>query len=113
MLTGHSLLHLARTCIHHINKETFLLAFKATLKKVFTPENVLAGFGGAGLVRRNLEAVLSRLDVRLRTSTPLKLDNVAWEARTPLNAGEVEEQSTLIRNRMQIHRGSPTSSVDE
>ena len=113
MLTGHSLLHLARTCIHHINKETCLPAFQATFKKVFTPENVCAGFRGAGLVPHNPEAVLSKLDVRLRTPTPPKHNNVAWEARTPRNAREVEEQSTLIRKRIQIHRGSPASSLDE
>jgi hypothetical protein len=35
---------LARSHIHHINKETFLPAFKAAFKKAFTPENIRAGF---------------------------------------------------------------------
>ena len=35
---------LARSRIHHINKETFLLAFKVAYKKTFTLENVRAGF---------------------------------------------------------------------
>jgi hypothetical protein len=58
---------LARSRIHYISKETFLPAFKATFEKVFTLENVQAGFRGAGLVLYNLEAVLLKLNVRLRT----------------------------------------------
>ena len=104
---------LARSRIHYINKETFLPAFKATFSKVFTAENVRAGFRGAGLVPHNPEVVLSKLDMRLRTPTPPKPSNVAWEPKTPRNAHEVEEQSTLIRKRIQIHQGSPASSLDK
>jgi hypothetical protein len=35
---------LARSCIYYINKETFLLAFKAAFKKTFTAENIRAEF---------------------------------------------------------------------
>jgi hypothetical protein len=35
---------LARSRIYYINKETFLLAFKAAFEKTFTAENVRAGF---------------------------------------------------------------------
>jgi hypothetical protein len=34
----------ARSYIYYINKETFLLAFKAAFKKAFTLENIRAGF---------------------------------------------------------------------
>ena len=60
---------LAHSRIHYINKETFLLAFKAVYKKMFILENIRVGFWGAGLVLYNLEAVLSKLDVQLRTLT--------------------------------------------
>ncbi|KAI1665351.1 DDE superfamily endonuclease [Pyrenophora tritici-repentis] len=104
---------LARSRIHHINKETFLPAFKAAFEKTFTPENVRAGFRGAGLVPYDPDAVLSKLDVQLRTPTPPAPGTIAWEAQTPRNARETEAQSTLIRNRMQNYRGSPASSLDE
>jgi hypothetical protein len=42
-----------------------------------------AGFRGAGLVPYDPEAVLSKLDVRLRTPTPPAPGTVAWEAQTP------------------------------
>ena len=100
-LYGDEVSALARSRIHH------------TFNKVFTAENARAGFRGAGLVPHNPEVVLSKLDVRLRTPTPPKPSDVAWEPKTPRNAHEVEEQSTLIRKRIQIHRGSPASSLDE
>ena len=68
---------LARSRIYYINKETFLLAFKVTFSKVFTIENVRAGFRGARLVLHNLEVVLLKLNVRLRTLTLLKPSDVA------------------------------------
>ena len=104
---------LARSRIYYVNKETFLPAFKEAYKKTFTPENVRAGFRGAGLVLYDLEAVLSKLDVQLRTPTPPAPGTVAWEAQTPRNAREIEAQSTLIRDRMQHYQGSPASSLDE
>jgi hypothetical protein len=41
---GARILLLARSRIYYINKETFLLAFKAAFKKTFTLENICAGF---------------------------------------------------------------------
>jgi hypothetical protein len=68
---------LARSRIHYINKETFLLAFKAAFKKTFTLENVCAGFRGAGLAPHDPNVVLSKLNVQLRTLTPPALDTLA------------------------------------
>jgi hypothetical protein len=91
-----SILALARNYIYYISKETFLLAFKAAYKQTFTEENACAGFRGAGLVLFNLDAVLLKLNVRLRTLTLLQRDNAAYEAKTPRNTKEVEAQTTLI-----------------
>jgi hypothetical protein len=66
---------LARNHIYHINKETFLPAFKAAYNLTFTKKNACAGFRGTGLVPFNSEAVLSKLDVRLRMPTPPQQNN--------------------------------------
>jgi hypothetical protein len=58
-----------------IKKEAFLLAFKAAFKKALTKDNICAGFRGAGLVPHNPEAVISKLNVVLRTLTPPKLED--------------------------------------
>jgi hypothetical protein len=54
---------LARSRIYYINKETFLLAFKAAFKKTFILENIRVGFRGAGLVPYNPEVMLLKLDI--------------------------------------------------
>jgi hypothetical protein len=84
------ILALVRSRIYYISKETFLPAFKVTFEKVFTLENVQAGFRGAGLVLYNLEAVLLKLDVRLCTLLLTTVEDGAWEAKTPRNAYEIE-----------------------
>jgi hypothetical protein len=38
------ILALARNYVHYISKETFLLAFKAAYKQIFTKDNTYAGF---------------------------------------------------------------------
>jgi hypothetical protein len=67
---------LARSRIYYINKETFLPAFKLAFKKTFIAENVCAEFQGARLVPYDPDAVLSKLDVQLRTLTPPALGTV-------------------------------------
>jgi hypothetical protein len=68
---------LARSRIYYINKETFLLAFKAAFKKTFTLENIRAGFWGARLAPHNPNVVLLKLDVQLRTLTLPALGPIA------------------------------------
>ena len=90
-------LALAHSCIYYINKVTFLLAFKAAFSKIFTIENIRAGFRGARLVLYNLKTVLLKLNIRLlklnirlRTLNLLKSSNIAQELKTPRNAYKVE-----------------------
>jgi hypothetical protein len=66
---------LARNHIYYISKETFLPAFKATYEHTFTKANARAGFRGARLIPFNPDAVLSKLNIRLRTPTPPQRDD--------------------------------------
>jgi hypothetical protein len=59
-----------RNRINYITKLKFLPCFIATFKDVITKSNIKGGFRGASLVLLNAEAVISKLDVRLRTPTP-------------------------------------------
>ncbi|KAL6158071.1 MFS-type transporter clz9 [Exserohilum turcicum] len=61
---------LIRNHINHITKLEFLPAFKAAFDRSFTPANIRSAFQGAGLVPLQLDAVLSKLDIKLRTPTP-------------------------------------------
>jgi hypothetical protein len=54
---------LVRSRIYYINKETFLLAFKAAFKKTFILENIYAGFRGARLALYDPNIILLKLDI--------------------------------------------------
>jgi hypothetical protein len=80
---------------HHINyitKLEFLLAFKVAYDRSFTLTNILSAFRRAGLVPLQLDTVLLRLDVQLRTPTLLEaaLPEALWQACTPSNVREPE-----------------------
>ena len=68
----------------------------------------------------DLERVLSKLDVKLRTPTPLNSRAATpqpWVFQTPQNPREATSQSTLIKTRISNHQGSsPTpmlAAVDQ
>lgn len=110
---GNEISGLARNHTNHIAKETFLQAFKAAYNKAFTKDNICASFRGAGLVPHDPEAVLSKLDIKLRTPTPAISEDLPWQSQTPSNAREIEAQSTLIRDRLRRHKSSSPNSIIE
>ena len=69
---------------------------KKAFEKAFLSDNNQASFRAAGLAPHNPEVVLSKLDVMLRTPTPIASDDTPWESKTPSNTREIEAQSTLI-----------------
>jgi hypothetical protein len=111
---GNQINLLIRHHITHIVKVIFLSAFKAAFEQAFTKTSICSAFRGAGLVPLQPEAVLSKLDVQLRTPTPPALPEPAlWVARTPSNVRELEAQSTLIRDRVRCHKSSSPASIIE
>ncbi|KFZ24823.1 hypothetical protein V502_00698, partial [Pseudogymnoascus sp. VKM F-4520 (FW-2644)] len=102
--------------INHITKVEFFLAFTAAYKESMTAQNCQAGFCGAGLVPFDLQAVLSKLDVKLRTPTPSRLstaNTTPWVSQTPSNPTEALSQTTLVRNRIARHQGSSPTPLFE
>jgi hypothetical protein len=57
--------------INYINKFDFLEVYPLARIKAFKSETIKNSFGVAGLVPFSLEIVISKLDIRLRTPTPL------------------------------------------
>jgi hypothetical protein len=96
---------------HHFTKLEFLPAFKAAFSQSFTSANICSAFPGARLVPLQPDAVLLKLNVRLRTPTPAALLEALWEARTPSNVRELEAQLTSIRNRVRRHKSSSPASI--
>ncbi|EFQ95328.1 hypothetical protein PTT_06708 [Pyrenophora teres f. teres 0-1] len=110
---GDEISALARNRTNHISKEAFLPAFEKAFNKAVTKENICASFRGARLVPYNPEAVLSKLEVKLRTPTPATPKDTPWEAKTPSNVRELEAQSTLIRDRVRHHKDSSPAAIIE
>jgi hypothetical protein len=68
---GYQIEVLIRNSINHITKLEFLPAFKAAHEAALTKKNIRGAFRGSGLVPYDPEAVISKLDVKLRTPTPV------------------------------------------
>ena len=68
---------MARIIAIKIDKLAFIQAYKTAYYKVFTKENICSAFRGAGLVLFNLEVVLLKLNIKLRTPTPPALETTS------------------------------------
>jgi hypothetical protein len=117
---GRQIEHFVRAHINHITKVEFFLAFQAAHFAAITESNIKGGFRGAGLVPFDPEAVISKLDVKLRTPTSTGPPSAAadpWFSQTPQNPTEAVSQSEYIKNRIARHQGSsPTpmfTAVDQ
>jgi hypothetical protein len=105
---------LIKAHITHITKTEFFMAFRAAYNKTMTPKNIKAGFRGAGLVPFDPQAVISRLDVRLRTPTPTGLPPAeadSWVSKTPHNPTEALSQAKFIKNKIACHQGSSPTPI--
>ena len=68
---GRQIEDLMRMYINYVSKLEFLCSFRKAFFASLTEKNIRGGFVGAGLVPYDLERVLSKLDIKLRTLTPL------------------------------------------
>ena len=60
-----------RMYINYVSKLEFLYGFCKAFFASIIEKNIQGGFAGSGIILYNLERVLSQLDVKLRTPTPL------------------------------------------
>ena len=111
---GKEINFLARANITHIDKPEFLVAFQTAYKAAITAANLAGGYRGSGLIPFNPEAVLSKMDVRLRSPSPSlpDLDN-SWVSKTPQNSTEALLQSSLVKDKISKHRDSSPSPIFE
>lgn len=105
---------LMKSHINHVTKVDFLIGFKEAFFASLTEENIKAGFRGAGLVPIDQEVVLSKLDIRLRTPSPLgspSADPTPWVSQTPSNPIEATSQSEFIKGRIAHHQSSSPTPI--
>lgn len=95
-----------RDKINNTTKPKFPSCFIYAFKDAITIANIQGGFQDTDLAPLNAEAVISKLDGRLRTPTPSTTDVAHWVSKTPSNILESRPQSTLIRERIHKHVNS-------
>jgi hypothetical protein len=110
---GHQIGELMRAYINHVTKTEFLSSFIHAHNASFTAENIQAGFRGAGLVPFDPEKVIGRLDIQLRTPSPIVGQNEPWQPKTPQTVSELASQSTFIKSRLARHQDSSPTSINE
>ncbi|KAK7571520.1 hypothetical protein V3481_018732 [Fusarium oxysporum f. sp. vasinfectum] len=111
---GREIEHLIRCSITHISKTEFFPAFYAAFQATITESNIQGGFRGAGIAPFDPENVMSKLDVQLRTPTPLEEDtepSTPWVSKTPKTAIEAQSQSEYLNRRIRRHHSSSPESI--
>jgi hypothetical protein len=102
--------------IAHITKDDFFPAFRNTFFATMTESNITGGFRGAGLLPFDPESVISALDLKLKTPTPVNSrpgTAQPWVSQTPNNPTEATSQTTFIKNRIARHHNSSPTSIYE
>jgi hypothetical protein len=86
--------------VYHIAKVDFLTIYRQTRPKVFTEQNINAGFQATGLIPYCPDRVLSSLTVVRTTSPPATTvdSNIAWTAETPRTVTQLEQQALHVRD---------------
>ena len=69
---GIALKDFIKSHITYVIKVEFFIAFKAAYFTAITEKNIKGGFRGAGLIPFDPEAVISKLDIKLRTLTLIR-----------------------------------------
>jgi hypothetical protein len=113
---GRQIEYLIRCSITHISKTEFFPAFYAAFQAAMTKSNIQGGFRGAGLVPLDPENVLSKLDVQLRTPTPVEKEASLpspWVSKTPKTVLEASSQSEFLKRRVEGHQSSSPTSIFE
>jgi len=113
---GRQIEDLIKTSITHITKEDFLPAFYAAFHDSMTKENIQGGFRGAGIIPFDPERVISTLDLKFKTPSPINSrpsSAGSWVSKTPSTAKEAISQSSILKNRITDHPdSSPTKTLD-
>ena len=110
---GKQVENMIRSSTNHITKLEFLPVIKAAIDITFTTSNIKRGFRGAGLVPFDPKAVISKLDIQLKTPTPPPSSNTPWEPKTPSNTLELAAQNQLIKEKIAYYQDSSPTAINE
>jgi hypothetical protein len=113
---GQEIEHLIRSSITHIPKTEFFPAFYAAFQATMAEKDIKGGFKGTGFVPFDLESIVLKLNVQLRTPTPAKEEAgqaQPWTLKTLKTIIEGELQSEYLKKRIRRHKCSSLESILE
>ena len=93
--------------IGHINKLDFLKILSKARQSAFTAENIQNSFTATGLVLFNLDRVLSKLNIQLKTSTPPDSQSTNSASKTSYTTKQLEKQATAAKRLLRKYSRSP------
>ena len=99
---------------NHIDKEDFLHLYPSAREKVFTYENILGGFAGAGLKPVNQDRVLEKITFQLRTPTPPLIEiegSISSAFQTPQNPRQLDRKVFSLQRSLRKNRTLSSSPV--
>jgi hypothetical protein len=106
----------ARAGVNHIDKLDFITTFPNVRIQAFKPATIQNAFKAAGLVPYDPGQVMTKLDVRLRTPTPLASrpgsQSSAWSPKTPANPKQLNRQASSIKALISRRLQSPPTPTD-
>jgi hypothetical protein len=107
---------LVKSHINHVTEVDFLIAFKAAFFTTMRETSMKAEFRALELVPLDLDIVLSKLNIKLRTPSPPGSPAttmgplISQTLHSPTEAGS---QSTLIKDRIDRHHSSSQTPIYE
>jgi hypothetical protein len=113
---GRSISDLARQGYNHIDKIDFLEDYQRERLEAFQkPSTIQNSFAAAGLVPIDTERVLSKLNISLRTPTPLNSRpssrSSQFTPKTPRTVPQLFKQASLLKDLLDQRSQSPPSPI--
>ncbi|CEO59608.1 hypothetical protein PMG11_04280 [Penicillium brasilianum] len=102
---------LARTGYNHIDKLDFLADYPRARLEAFQPNIIQSSFAATGIVPVNADRVLSKLNISIRTPSPLSSRpssrSSQFTPKTPKTAIQLEKQASMLKELLKQRSHSP------
>jgi hypothetical protein len=106
---------LTRTGYNHIDKLDFLADYPRARVEAFQPNIIQSSFAATGIVPVSAERVLSKLNISLRTPSPLSSRpssrSSQFTPKTPRTAIQLEKQAKMMKDLIDRRSKSPPSPL--
>jgi hypothetical protein len=106
-----------RLSVNHIDKLDFLAAYPQARIDAFKPDTIRNSFKAAGLVPLNPEAVLDKLNIQLRTLTPVperpSSRSSIYYPTTPANIAQLTKHTISAKTLLKYRSESPPTPTKQ